>query len=77
MASWTRFRTEALAFGDFLVDPHPVPNWRALFEPRIVSIGGGSIWLRGFERVGTAAVVQAPRRAARHQAGRPLRPAVG
>lgn len=39
-------------------DPHPMPNWRELFEPRIVSIGGGTIWLRGFERDGSAAVVQ-------------------
>lgn len=41
-----------------VTDPHPVPNWRELYEPRIMSIGGGSLWLRGFERDGDAAVVQ-------------------
>jgi hypothetical protein len=41
-----------------VIDPHPMPNWRELFEPHIMSIGGGTIWLRGFERVGDAAVAQ-------------------
>jgi hypothetical protein len=41
-----------------VVDSHPMPNWRELFEPRIVSVGAGTLYVRGFERVGAAAVVQ-------------------
>jgi hypothetical protein len=41
-----------------VMDPHPMPNWRELYEPRIMSIGGGSLWIRGFERQGDAALVQ-------------------
>jgi hypothetical protein len=41
-----------------VLDPHPMPNWRELFEPQITSIGGGSIWLRGIVRAGGAAVLQ-------------------
>lgn len=39
-------------------DSHPMPNWCELFEPRIVSVGDGTLIVRGFERVGAAAVVQ-------------------
>ena len=39
-------------------DPHPMPDWCELFEPRIVAVGGGTLYVRGFERVGVAAVVQ-------------------
>ena len=41
-----------------VVDAHPMPNWCELFEPYIVSIGGGTLVVRGFERVDRAAVVQ-------------------
>jgi hypothetical protein len=35
-----------------------MPNWCELFEPRIGSVGAGILVVRGFERVGAAAVVQ-------------------
>lgn len=41
-----------------IIDAHPVPNWRELFEPRLTSIGDGTLWLRGFESHDGAAVVQ-------------------
>jgi hypothetical protein len=55
-------RTNARSF-DCLVfrrvtDPHPAPNWAELFEPRLVSVGAGSMWLRGFERVDGVGFVQ-------------------
>lgn len=55
-------RTRARSFDCLVfrrvIDSHPMHNWRELFEPRLMSIGGGSIWVRGFERDGEAAVVQ-------------------
>ena len=39
-------------------DAHPMPDWCELFEPRLVAVGGGTLYVRGFERVGAAAVVQ-------------------
>jgi hypothetical protein len=41
-----------------VTDPHPAPNWAELFEPRLVSVGAGSMWLRGFERVDGVGFVQ-------------------
>lgn len=39
-------------------DSHNVPDCAELFDPRLVSIGAGTLWVRGFESTGNAGVVQ-------------------
>jgi hypothetical protein len=60
--SFREQRTAARSFDCLVfrrvIDPHPVPNWAELYEPRLLSIGAGSIWLRGFERVDGVGFVQ-------------------